>query len=266
MDGITERPAQSGEYDDGMQALLQHVWGDGFLSPGGAEEIARLLEGVDLRGCSVLDIGCGLGAIDVLLVTQHSAARVTGIDLDADLVAKARARIAAAGLGGRIQVRVVLPGPLACAEQSVEVVFSKDSIVQIPDKAALFAECHRVLRPGGCLVASDWLRGGEGSYSAQMLEYFRLEGITYNMASPAGTRATLAAAGFINIELRDRSTWYLELARREHAALSGAWRETLIAKIGEARTLHFIANWRQLVTVLERGELCPTHLLARRAL
>ena len=88
-----ERPAQTGEYDEGMQALLQHVWGDGFLSPGGAQEIARLLEGVDLRGRRVLDIGCGLGAIDVLLVTHHGAAQVTGIDLDAELIAKARARI-----------------------------------------------------------------------------------------------------------------------------------------------------------------------------
>ena len=265
MEGLAERPAQSGEYDEGMQALLQHVWGDGFLSPGGPEEIARLLEGVDLRGRRVLDIGCGLGAIDILLVTHHGAAQVTGIDLDADLVAKAQARISAAGLGDRIHARVVLPGPLDCADQSVDVVFSKDSIVQIPDKSGLFAECHRVLKPGGCLVASDWLRGGEGAYSAQMREYFRLEGITYNMASPAETRAALAAAGFIDIELRDRSSWYLDLARREHAALSGAWRETLIARIGESRTVHFIANWRQLVTVLERGELLPAHLLARRA-
>ena len=211
------------------------------------------------------DIGCGLGAIDLLLVSRHGAAQVTGIDLDADLVAKAQVRIAAAGLGERIQARVGRPGPLECADQCMDVVFSKDSIVQIPDKAALFAECHRVLKPGGCLVASDWLRGGAGAYSPQMQEYFRLEGITYNMASAAETRAALAAAGFIDIELRDRSRWYVDVARREHAALGGAWRETLIARIGEARTVHFIANWRQLVTVLESGELRPTHLLARRA-
>ena len=129
----------------------------------------------------------------------------------------------------------------------------------------MFTECHRVLKPGGCFVASDWLRGGEGAYSAQMHEYFRLEGITYNMASRAETRAALVAAGFAHVELRDRSTWYLDLAGREHVSLSGAWRETLIARIGEARTMHFIANWRQLVTVLERGELRPTYLLARRA-
>ena len=56
--------SEPGEYDDAMLALLQIIWGDGFLSPGGPEEIERLLEGSDISGCHVLDIGCGLGAID----------------------------------------------------------------------------------------------------------------------------------------------------------------------------------------------------------
>ena len=63
-----DRPAEIGEYDAGMQTLLQLVWGEGFLSPGGPAEGARILEGSDIRGTRVLDIGCGLGAIDLLLV------------------------------------------------------------------------------------------------------------------------------------------------------------------------------------------------------
>ena len=41
---------------------------------------------------------------------------------------------------------------------------SKDSMVQIPDKPAIYAEVLRVLRPGGRFIASDWLRGGTGAY------------------------------------------------------------------------------------------------------
>ena len=58
------QPSEPGEYDAGMLALLQIIWGDGFLSPGGPDEVARLLEGSDIGDCEVLDIGCGLGAID----------------------------------------------------------------------------------------------------------------------------------------------------------------------------------------------------------
>ena len=178
-------PSEAGEYDDGMQALLQLVWGDGFLSPGGPEEIERLLEGSEIAGCAVLDIGCGLGAIDQLLVTRYGAGSVVGIDIDPALLAKMAARIDAAGLSARIRGVLVKPGPLPFPDACFDVVFSKDSLVQIPDKTAIFAEVHRVLLPGGRFIASDWLRGGDGPYSAEMLEYFDLEGIAYNMASPA---------------------------------------------------------------------------------
>jgi SAM-dependent methyltransferase len=257
-----DQPGQPGEYDDGMQALLQIVWGDGFLSPGGPAEIARLLEGVDLHGKAVLDIGCGLGAIDVLLVESHGAEHVVGIDLEPDLVAQAKRRVAAAGLEGRIDVRTVDVGPLGFPDASFDVVFSKDSLVQIPDKSAIFAEIRRVLKPGGRFVVSDWLRGGSGPYSAEMLEYFRLEGITYNMASIEQSVGALRAAGFTEVIARDRNDWYLDLARRELESLAGEWYPLIVERIGAARAEHFVVNWRQLVLVLERGELRPAHLLA----
>ena len=57
------------EYDDTLVAMLEMIWGEGFLSPGGAEEVALLLEGEYISGKKVIDIGCGIGGIDVLLVT-----------------------------------------------------------------------------------------------------------------------------------------------------------------------------------------------------
>src|ERR1700691_2146218 len=85
--------SEPGEYDDEMLTLLQIIWGDGFLSPGGGEEIMRLLEGSDITGCHVLDIGCGLGAIDEFLVTHFGAGSVLGIDIDPRLVSGMQRRI-----------------------------------------------------------------------------------------------------------------------------------------------------------------------------
>jgi SAM-dependent methyltransferase len=261
----TGQPSIAGEYDASMQAFLQLVWGDGFLSPGGSEEVARLLEGCDIRGCHVLDIGCGLGAVDELLVSRHGADSVVGVDVDPALLRQMDTRIARAGLTGRIRGQQVEPGPLPFASSSFDVVFSKDSLVQIPDKSALFSEVTRVLRPGGRFIASDWLRGGPGEYSAEMLEFFRLEGIAYNMASLAESLEALRAAGFAEIEGHDRNAWYLDLAKRELAAMEGALKPVMLDKIGAERSEHFIANWRQLVLVLTRGELRPTDLKAVRS-
>lgn len=262
---VKEHPfSRPGEYDGSMLALLQIIWGEGFLSPGGADELARLLEGCDLYGCRMLDIGCGLGAIDELLVTMHGADRVVGIDIDPTLVAAMRGRIARAGLADRIEGLAVDGGPLPFADADFDVVFSKDSLVQIPDKAAIFGEILRVLRPGGRFIASDWMRGGTGPYSPEMLEFFRLEGITYNMAGLEESALRLREAGFVDVEVRDRHAWYRELAHRELSAMEGPLRAMIEARIGRRNAAHFLHDWRQMVLVLDRGELRPAHLKAAK--
>jgi SAM-dependent methyltransferase len=254
--------SEPGEYDESMLTLLQIIWGDGFLSPGGGEEIERLLEGSSIAGCTVLDIGCGLGAVDELLVRTHGARSVVGVDIDPQLVERMQARMARAGLGDRILGRCVEGGPLPFETASFDVVFSKDSLVQIPDKAAIFAEILRVLRPGGRFIASDWLRGGSGDYSAEMMEFFRLEGIAYNMASLEQSATALRAAGFRDVQIRDRHDWYLPLARRELKSMEGSLGPLIVSRIGAERARYFIDDWRQMVRVLERGELRPGHLKA----
>ncbi len=245
-----------------MLELLQLLWGEGFLSPGGSDELDRLFEGSDIHGCDVLDIGCGLGAIDDLLVSRYGARSVVGIDIDPALVSRMQRRIGHAGLSERIRGVKVDGGTLPFAGASFDVVFSKDSMVQIPDKPGIYAEVLRVLRPGGRFIASDWLRGGSGAYSAEMMEFFRLEGIAYNMVSLEERAATLRAAGFAEVQIRDRHGWYLDLAQKELQSLLGPLQSVVVSRIGTERAQHFIDDWRQLVVVVKRGELRPGHLKA----
>ncbi|HEX4153668.1 MAG TPA: methyltransferase domain-containing protein [Steroidobacteraceae bacterium] len=254
--------SEPGEYDAAMLELLQLLWGDGFLSPGGSGELDRLFEGSNIRGCEVLDIGCGLGAIDELLVTRFGARSVMGIDIDPSLVSRMQHRVERAGLSDRIRGAKVDGGALPFAAASFDVVFSKDSMVQIPDKPEIYAEVLRVLRPGGRFIASDWLRGGSGSYSQEMMEFFRLEGIAYNMVTLEESAAALAAAGFADVEIRDRHGWYLALAQQELEALQGPLNPVIVSRIGAERARHFVEDWRQLVMVVKRGELRPGHLKA----
>ena len=56
---------------------------------------------------------------------------------EATVVAYARAKVERAGLADRIEIRMVEPGPMSLPDSGVEIVFSKDSIVHIPDKETL---------------------------------------------------------------------------------------------------------------------------------
>lgn len=251
-------------YDQSHIGFLEDLWGEGFLSPGGQDEVARVLDGVDLTGAKVLDIGCGSGAIAVLMVRAYGAAHVTGIDVEDPVCAAARARATAAGLAGQITIDKVTPGPFPYPDQSFDVVFSKDSIIHIPDKEALAAEVFRVLKPGGVFAASDWLRAHDGAPSPEMAHYIALEALDFAMASPARYRAALAAAGFADVALVDRSPWYAEVAAAELRELSGPRRAEWEARHGAEFIAHQIETWTAMVSVVQSGEHCPHHIRGRK--
>src|ERR1700754_5033623 len=81
------------DYDPTMLDMLQIIWGEGYLSPGGPQAVREILDGVDLAGKRVLDIGCGVGGLDQMLVGL-GAAHVTAVDVAAPLIGLARRRVA----------------------------------------------------------------------------------------------------------------------------------------------------------------------------
>jgi phosphoethanolamine N-methyltransferase len=252
---------ENGElYHDKLIGMLERLWGDGWLSPGGPEEVRRLLDGTDLSGKTVLDIGCGAGGIDVLLVKEFNAGYVCGIDVEDTVLASARAHAAKHGVHDRIGVVKVVPGPLPFAPAMFDIVFSKDSIVHIPDKHTLMRDVFRVLKPGGCFVASDWLIGHDNEPSQQMKDYIASEGLDFGMASPGRYREAMQQAGFRDVAISSRNAWYRDRAKQELAALTGPLYTEAVTALGKEFVDHNADIWRNMIPVLESGEHCPTHL------
>lgn len=251
-------------YDEAHIAFLERLWGDGYLSPGGADEVRRVIEGLDLGGRTVVDIGCGSGGITAALARDHGAGRVIGLDVEAPVCAAARRRAEAAGVSDRVEIRQVSPGPMPLPDASADIVFSKDSIVHIPDKDALARDVLRVLKPGGWFAASDWLIGHDGAPTPEMAAYLAEEDLDFGMASPGRYRAALEAAGFTEIRLRNRNPWYRATARGELERLLGPERPEFEATVGAEEVERQIRIWQTMIVVLDTGEHCPHHLRARR--
>jgi phosphoethanolamine N-methyltransferase len=255
---------QTLQRDDRTIAVLEALWGEGFLSPGGPEEVGRVLEGLDLAGARVIDIGCGTGGITCALAARHGAAEVTGIDGEAPVCAAARARVARQGLEGRVTIRQVAPGPLPFPDASFDVVFSKDAIVHIADKEGLAREVFRVPCPGGWFAASDWLIAHAGGPSPAMRHYIACEDLDFGMPSPARYAAALKAAGFAEVRLLNRNPRYREEAARELARLTGRERAAFEALTSPAGIAGQIRTREAMRVVLESGGHCPHHIRARK--
>ena len=247
------------QYPDHFIERLHTIWGEGFLSPGGPEEVAEIVRGIDLSGKTVLDVGFGTGGPAIELA-RHGAARVVGIDVEAQLRDRASRNVDNAGVAERVELKIVEPGPWPFADESFDVVFSKDSMIHIEDKQALFREVMRVLKSGGAFVASDWLAGEDATGKAELERFREVGHLAFTMATASEMAAALTAAGFERVETRDRNAWYAKLCADELQRVEGPLKAQLIDAVGEDIYNQWLAVRRSLAAATAAGGLRPTHL------
>ena len=249
------------EYSDQFVAGLEWMWGEGFLSPGGPAEVAELLHGIDLSGKKGLDIGCGLGGIDLLLIQHFDAHFVQGIDVEASLIERARSAAKRADLTAALDFKLVTPGPLPFRDDEFDFVFSKDSMVHIPDKRACYQEIRRVLKPGGLLVFSDWFGSADPPTEA-MLEWLDVVDLTFQLGTLGQAIDILSTLGFDSVTARDRNHWYGRYMGEELATLSGEQYIKLVGEIGDDAAAQRLRSSRLKRLVVEQGQLRPGHIQA----
>jgi len=182
-----------------------------------AEELEQVPAGADMGlGCGnpkaiaalqpgevVVDLGAG-GGFDCFLAAHEVGAtgRVIGVDMTPDMLSKAR-RNAAKGQYANVEFRLGEIEHLPIADNTVDVIISNCVINLSPDKAQVFRDAYRVLKPGGRLAISDVVA------TVELPEEMRqdaglIAGCIGNASLIAQLEGHMQAAGFTAIDIRPK--------------------------------------------------------------
>ena len=175
------------------------VWRDGH---------AELLAPLGLEpGCRVMDYGCGPGFVSIGMAGMVApGGQVHGVDINARFVADATGRAADVD---NVSFHLVQDGRIPLADGAVNRALCKNVLEYVPDLSATLAEFHRVIQPGGRLLAidSDWGFVIVEPWGRATTERF------FNAAAPAfkepeigrSLRGHLLDAGFEDVQVTVRA-------------------------------------------------------------
>ena len=207
----------------------------------------------------MLDVGSGVGGPSRHLASAYGC-RVTGLDLSEAYCRAATLLAERVGLADRVAYHRGDALAMPFADRTFDAAITQHAAMNIGDKAALYAEVFRVLRPGGVFGLYDLLRGGGGGDFLYPVPWARDPSTSF-LVTAGELRALLEGAGFEVVGWRDTSAealaWYEEARRR--AAAEGP----------PAIGLHLLfADFpemaRNMVANMAEGRLAPTEVVCRR--
>ena len=156
-------------------------------------------------GETVLDLGSGAG-FDCLLAARqlNGTGRVIGVDMTPPMIGKARRNLASSGFTN-VEFRLGEIEHLPVADATVDLIISNCVINLSPEKAQVFREAFRVLKPGGRLAIADVV--ATKPVPAALREQLQAIGACVaGAALISDLQATLQDAGFARIEIQPRDS------------------------------------------------------------
>jgi SAM-dependent methyltransferase len=227
---------------------------------GGRAATAAFTPRLGLRpGISLLEIGSGIGG-PARYFARHHGCHVTGIDLTEEFIAVSRALTRRLGMESQVSFEQGSALSMPFADATFDVATLLHVGMNIGEKARLFAEVRRVLRPGGIFGIYDQMREADGDLTFPV-PWASVPQTSF-VETPAAYKRLLAECGFEVIWERSCREDALASFNQQMAGKPGS---AALPPLGVQVTMGLgaaekMANHR---SNLERGLLAPNEIVAR---
>ncbi|KAM5570419.1 hypothetical protein ABKV19_011195 [Rosa sericea] len=226
----------------------ERVFGRGFVSTGGIETTKEFVAKLELEpGQKVLDVGCGIGGGDFYMASTFDV-EVVGIDLSINMISFALEQ--SIGLKCAVEFEVADCTTKTYPDNTFDVIYSRDTILHIQDKPALFRSFYKWLKPGGKVLITDYCRSA-GTPSADFAEYIKQRG--YDLHDVKAYGQMLTDAGFDDVIAEDRTDQFIKVLQRELNAVEKD-KDAFIEDFSEEDYNDIVGGWKAKLVRTNSGE------------
>jgi len=227
---------------------------------GGRVATERFLKDISLvENDHVLDIGCGLGGASRFAALNFNC-NVTGIDLTDEYISAGRELCDWVGLRQRIRLEQGDATDTPFSDNEFDKAYMLHVGMNIADKARLFSEIGRVLKPGGILGVYDVMRVGPGELKYPVPWSTTTAGSA--LGSPDDYKQALETSGFTVIAEQNRRDFALDFFADMQSKMAAAGQYPPLG-------LHIVLGEEaptklgNLIEGISHGSIAPVEIIAR---
>jgi len=231
----------------------EFIFGKTFVSTGGAITTEKFVKQLNLNNATrVLDVGCGIGG-SAFLIARTYGSSVHGIDLSSNMISMAvkyQSEMEDA-------VRKAVSFEMADVTKhdfepcSFDVIYSRDTILHIVDKDALFSKFFKWLKPNGKLLITDYCHGDKEQHSEEFMKYVMSRG--YQLLSVPAYGQLLEKVGFKSVVAEDKTKDFMDILELELKKFTND-KSDFVQQFSEADFKYIEDGWKSKLVRCEAGD------------
>lgn len=230
----------------------EKIFGSGFISTGGSTSTTSFYNDFESKNLlkpkqTVLDVGCGIGGGDFLMAEKFGV-DILAMDLSANVIGIAWER---AKDHPNLNVEFEL-GDIKKQQypnNTFDFIYSRDTLLHIDDKEALFAKFKDWLKPGGKIFITDYCCGPK-PWSDNYAAYVAQRG--YNLKTVEEYGKIFTDLGFVNVEATNVTDFFVEMLKTEVTRLE-EMKEKFVEEFSQKDYDDLMTGWNDKLVRCDAG-------------